>query len=109
MPITVTSLLDNDLGLSFPLPPPNPGVPGFGHFVIGPSRKHPTWTSGGEGGEGRSTEPGGGGLPSNAPTPHPPPPPPSPPGGGNPPTPPPLPPPPSLPNPPAASHYHPRP
>src|SRR6266849_7411993 len=41
------------------LPPPNPGVPGFGHFVIGPSRKHPTWTSGGEGGSSRSEEPGG--------------------------------------------------
>src|SRR5207247_1616599 len=23
---------------------PNPGVPGFGHYMIGPSRKHPTWT-----------------------------------------------------------------
>src|SRR5438128_8198637 len=60
MPITVTSLLDNGLGLSFSLPPPNPGVPGFGHVSIGPSRKHPTWTSGGEGGAVRSTEPGGG-------------------------------------------------
>src|SRR5712691_1522554 len=38
MPITVTSLLDNDLGLSFSLPP----------------------RSGGEGGAVRSTEPGGG-------------------------------------------------
>src|SRR5260370_5735616 len=60
MPITFTPLLDTHLGLSFPLPPPNPGVPGFGHVSIGPSRKHPTWTSGGEGGAVRSTEPGGG-------------------------------------------------
>src|SRR5260370_42127723 len=59
------------------LPPPNPGVPGFGHFVIGPSRKHPTWTSGGEGGEGGGSEPGGGGVPARGRTPNPPPPPPS--------------------------------
>src|ERR1700674_970517 len=44
---------DLDLGLvekfhaASSLPPPNPGVPGFGHLSIGPSRKHPTWTSGG--------------------------------------------------------------
>src|SRR5207244_12724579 len=85
MPITVTSLLDNDLGRSFSLPPPNPGVPGFGHVSIGPSRKHPTWTSGGEGGAVRSTEPGGGPRHPDRkvpPTPNPPPPPPSPPGGG---------------------------
>ncbi|HXN44563.1 MAG TPA: error-prone DNA polymerase, partial [Xanthobacteraceae bacterium] len=29
-------------------PPPNSGVPEFGHSMIGPSRKHPTWTWGRE-------------------------------------------------------------
>src|SRR5260370_13713340 len=87
MPITFTPLLDTHLGLSFPLPPPNPGVPGFGHVSIGPSRKHPTWTSGGEGGAVRSTEPGGGSRHPDRkvpPTPNPSPPLPSPPGGGGP-------------------------
>ncbi len=30
--------------LGKPSPTPNPGVPRFGHSMIGPSRKHPTWT-----------------------------------------------------------------
>ncbi len=38
------------------LPQPNSGVPEFGQWMIGPNRKHPTWTGGGLGrGVGKSS------------------------------------------------------